>query len=85
MEEDKMFVELSKKLSEVDNSLGIVLNVSKNIFTVGVYSSYTDIIYSFSSTDLLEAYQKVDNFINCLKSSEEFDKLVKEIEEEAIV
>ena len=80
-----MFVELSKKLSNVDDSLGIVLNVRKNIFTIGVYSSYTDVIYSFSSTNLLEAYQKVDNFIDCLRSSEKFDNLMREIEEEAIV
>lgn len=80
-----MFVELSRKLSSVDDSLGIILNVDGPIFTVGVYSSYTDVIYSFSSTDLLEAYQKVDNFIDCLRSSEKFDNLMKDIEEVDLV
>ena len=80
-----MFVELSKKLSSVDDSLGIILNVSGVMFTIGVYSTYTDVIYSFSSTDLLEAYKKVDNFIDCLRSSEKFDSLVKDIEEVDLV
>lgn len=80
-----MLIELSKKLSNVDDSLGIILNVKNNIYTIGVYSYYTDIIYSFSSTNLLECYQKVDHFIDCLKSSSKFDELVREIEEEAIV
>jgi len=80
-----MIIELSRKLSKVDDSLGIILNVKDNIYTIGVYSYYTDVIYSFSSTNLLECYQRVDNFIDCLTSSDRFDELVKEIEEEAIV
>ena len=81
-----MILELVRRLSEVDDSLSLSMNVSSD----GVYSFAVDgmdmfgEIYCFSSTDVSECYSKISNFIDCLNDSEKFFSLVKEIESKSL-
>ena len=76
-----MFLELVKKLSDVDDNLTLSLNLSKdNVWTISIDGmEYGGYLYSFSSTDIKECYDKVDYFIGCLKDSDKFMSLVEDI------
>ena len=81
-----MLFELVRKLRDVDDAMSIAINLSKDsVWTISVdgmeVGSY---LYSYSSTDLLEAINKVDNFIDALTDNEKFEKLLKDILEEPI-
>ena len=79
-----MLFELIRKLRDVDDELSIAINLSKdNVYTLSIdgmeKGSY---MYSYSSTDLLEAINKLDNFIDCLTNTEKFEALINEILDE---
>lgn len=74
-----MFLELCKKLDKTDKDLSIFLKTDGCLFSVGVMNEFQDILYSFTSSDALEAYTKTDRFIECLSDSSKMDKLIKEI------
>ena len=71
-----MFIELVKKLRDIDDSLSLCLNMSKdNVYTISIDGmEMGGYIYSFSSTDIKECYNKIDYFIDCLDDN---DKLAK--------
>ena len=81
-----MFTELLRKLRDVDEDLSLAINLSKdNVYTISVDGmEMSGYLYSYSSTDLLEAINKIDNFIDALTDNEKFEKLLKDILEQPI-
>ena len=76
-----MFLELVKKLRDVDDSLSLSLNLSEdNVYTISIDGmEYGGYLYSFSSTDIKECYDKVAYFIECLDDSDKFVGLLEDI------
>lgn len=76
-----MFLELVKRLRDVDESLSLCLNLSKdNVYTISIDGMEVGgYLYSFSSTDIKECYDKVEYFIQCLNDSDKFVKLIDNI------
>ena len=76
-----MFVELARKLKDADSNFKLSLHISKD----GVYTLSVDAMdmageyYSFSSTSLLECYNKVYYFAEALGDTDKFNKLVNDI------
>lgn len=76
-----MFVELARKLKDADSNFKVSLHLSNE----GVYTLSVDAMdmlgeyYSYSSTSLLECYEKVWNFIEALGDTDKFNKLLNEI------
>lgn len=81
-----MFTELLRKLRDVDEDLSLAINLSKdNVYTISVDGmEMSGYLYSYSSTDLLEVINRVDNFIEALTDNEKFEKLLKDILEQPI-
>lgn len=76
-----MLFELVRKLKAIDDSMSIAINLSKdNVWTLSVDGMEVgEYLYSYSSTDLLEAINKIDNFIDCLTDNSKFEKLLSSI------
>lgn len=75
-----MFIELAKKLRDIDSNLSLMLSVDNTLFTLGVYNPSENVAYySFSSTDLLETYQRVNKYISCLGSATKMSNFVEEV------
>lgn len=79
-----MELELAKRLNEIDKDLYLSISYDGSLIELGVESSYIGTIYSYGTTDLLEAYNKIEEFIDCLKSPEKFNSLIKSILEEPL-
>lgn len=82
-----MFIELVKRLSKLDDSLKLSLNLTADgVFTIAIEGTgyENDCYYSYSSTDIVECYDKAKYFIECLSDSDMFDKLVNEISNELL-
>lgn len=76
-----MISDLAFRASSVDEDLSILINVSSDMYTMGVYSTVLGVMYVYSSTSLEECYSKVSNYIDCLTNSEKMDSLMKEVAE----
>lgn len=76
-----MFLELVKRLRDIDSNLSLSLNLSKdNVYTISIDGMEVGgYLYSFSSTDIKECYDKVDYFIQCLNDTDKFVKLMDDI------
>lgn len=74
-----MIIDLSKRANKVDEALSIFINVSDEMYTLGVYADELGPIYSFSSTDLEECYSRVSKFVDCLTNGEKMDKFMEEV------
>lgn len=76
-----MILELVKRLREIDDNLSLAINLSKdNVYTFSIDSNEIgSYLYSFSSTNVKECYDKIDNFIDCLEDNEKFCNLFEEI------
>lgn len=79
-----MELELAKRLNGVDKDLYLTISYDGNIVELGVGAEGIGQLYSFATTNLLEAYNKIDKFIDCLKSPDKFDALLKGILEEPL-
>lgn len=79
-----MELELAKRLNEIDKDLYLSISYDGSLIELGVESSDIGTIYSYGTTDLLEAYNKIEEFIDCLKSPEKFSSLIKSILEEPL-
>ena len=79
-----MELELAKRLNEIDKDLYLSISYDGSLIELGVESSDIGTIYSYGTTDLLEAYNKIEEFIYCLKSPEKFSSLIKSILEEPL-
>lgn len=79
-----MELELAKRLNEIDKNLYLSISYDGSLIELGVESSDIGTIYSYATTNLLEAYNKIEEFINCLKSPEKFNSLIKSILEEPL-
>ena len=74
-----MISDLAFRANNVDEDLSILINVSSDIYTMGVYSSVLGTMYSYSSTSLEECYSRVSEYIDCLKDNDKMDKFVEEV------
>lgn len=76
-----MLLEFAQRLGKIDNSLSLRLRYGKGILTVEVYNEELGDIYTYSSTSILDVYNRVDKFISCLedKDSTSLFKLLDEI------
>ena len=76
-----MFLEFVQRLGKIDRSLSLRLRYGKGILTVEVYNEGLGDIYTYSSTSILDVYNRVDKFISCLedKDSTSLLKLLYEI------
>ena len=76
-----MFLEFAQRLGKIDSSLSLRLRYGKGILTVEVYNEGLGDIYTYSSTSVVDAYNRVDKFISCLedKDSTSLFKLLDEI------
>lgn len=76
-----MFLELARKLKDTDSNFKVSLHLSGD----GVYTLSVDAMddigeyYSYSSTSILECYEKVYNFVEALGDTEKFNKLLNDI------
>lgn len=76
-----MFVDLCKRANAIDDCLSIIMNVDEGIYSLGVYAEGIGTIYSYSSTDLPETFEKVNRFIDCLTDKDKFKNLFNEVQE----
>ena len=76
-----MLLEFAQRLGKIDSSLSLRLRYGKGILTVEVYNEGLGDIYTYSSTSILDVYNRVDKFISCLedKDSASLFKLLDEI------
>ena len=76
-----MFLEFAQRLGKIDSSLSLRLRYGKGILTVEVYNEGLGDIYTYSSTSILDVYNRVGKFISCLedKDSTSLFKLLYEI------
>lgn len=76
-----MLLEFAQRLGKIDSSLSLRLRYGKGILTVEVYNEGLGDIYTYSSTSILDVYNRVDKFIYCLedKDSTSLFKLLDEI------
>ena len=76
-----MLLEFAQRLGKIDSSLSLRLRYGKGILTVEVYNEGLGDIYTYSSTSILDVYNRVDKFISCLedKDSTLLFKLLDEI------
>ena len=76
-----MLLEFAQRLGKIDRSLSLRLRYGKSILTVEVYNEGLGDIYTYSSTSILDVYNRVDKFISCLedKDSTSLFKLLDEI------
>ena len=79
-----MIVDLAKRCSKIDEDLSIIINVVDGMYSLGVYAFDIGTIYSYSSTDLTESYNRVNKFIDALSSNDKFDELVEEVLEKSL-
>ena len=76
-----MFLEFAQRLGKIDSSLSLRLRYGKGILTVEVYNEGLGDIYTYSSANVVDVYNRVDKFISCLedKDSTSLFKLLYEI------
>lgn len=76
-----MLLEFAERLGKVDSSLSLRLRYGKGILTIEVYNEVLGDIYTYSSTSILDVYNRVNKFISCLedKDSTSLFKLLDEI------
>lgn len=74
-----MITDLAFRANKVDESLSVFINVSEDMYTLGLYADSTGTIYSYTSTNLEECYSRVSKFIDCLTNNEKMDKFVEEV------
>lgn len=77
-----MITDLAFRANRIDEDLSIIINVSEDMYTLGVYAEGLGTMYSYSSTDLEECYSRVSKFIDCLTNGNKMDKFIKEVLEE---
>ena len=65
-----MLLEFAQRLGKIDSSLSLRLRYGKGILTVEVYNEGLGDIYTYSSTSILDVYNRVDKFISCLEDKD---------------
>lgn len=76
-----MLFYLAEKFGNIDEDITLKVSSSNGTYSVGVMFGEEE-VYFFSSTDMLEVIERVNNFYQALLDSDLFDRLQKEIEEE---
>ena len=71
-----MILELAKKLP---NGLGIGIEVVGNQYKIAVVNNIMLELYSFTSTNPIEVFNKVNNYIDTLDNWEKFEEFYSDI------
>ena len=71
-----MILELAKKLP---NGLGIGIEVVDNLYKIAVVNGLLLELYSFTSTNPIEVFNKVNNYIETLDNWEKFEEFYSDI------
>ena len=76
-----MLLELVKRLRDIDSNLSLAINLSEDgVYTFSIDSmNVGSYLYSYSSTDCIDCYNKILYFINALTDNEKFEKLFDDI------
>lgn len=78
-----MLLELCKRLSRIED-LSLEVKYDGSRIQLQVKNDEIGSLYSYSCYDVKEAYDKVNEFIECLVDSSKFDKLRSDILEVAL-
>ena len=71
-----MILELAKKLPE---GLGIGIEVRDNIYKISVVNGLLLELYSFSSPNPIEVFNRVNNYIDTLDNWDKFEEFYSDI------
>ena len=71
-----MILELAKKLPE---GLGIGIEVRDNIYKISVVNGLLLELYSFSSTNPIEVFNRVNSYIDTLDDWDKFEEFYSDI------
>ena len=71
-----MILELAKKLPE---GLGIGIEVRDNIYKISVVNGWLLELYSFSSPNPIEVFNRVNNYIDTLDNWDKFEEFYSDI------
>lgn len=74
-----MITDLAFRANKVDEALSIFINVTEDMYTLGIYADDIGPLYSYSSTNLEECYSRVSKFIDCLTNGEKMEKFMDEV------
>ena len=77
-----MLLDLARKFNSISSDLSITISASNSgMVSFGVHSDSIGDLYTYSSTDVSECYEKLLRFAECLEDSDKFDRLITEIME----
>ena len=71
-----MILELAKKLPE---GLGVGIEVRDNIYKISIVNNLLLELYSFSSTNPIEVFNRVNNYIDTLDNWDKFEEFYSDI------
>ena len=71
-----MILELAKKLPE---GLGVGIEVRDNIYKISVVNNLLLELYSFSSTNPIEVFNRVNSYIDTLDNWDKFEEFYSDI------
>lgn len=71
-----MILELAKKLPE---GLGVGIEVRDNIYKISIVNNLLLELYSFSSTNPIEVFNRVNSYIDTLDDWDKFEEFYSDI------
>ena len=71
-----MILELAKKLPE---GLGVGIEVRDNIYKISIVNNLLLELYSFSSTNPIEVFNRVNRYIDTLDNWDKFEEFYSDI------
>ena len=71
-----MILELAKKLPE---GLGVGIEVRDNIYKISIVNNLLLELYSFSSTNPIEVFTRVNSYIDTLDNWDKFEEFYSDI------
>lgn len=71
-----MILELAKKLPE---GLGVGIEVRDNIYKISIVNNLLLELYSFSSTNPIEVFNRVNSYIETLDNWDKFEEFYSDI------
>lgn len=71
-----MILELAKKLPE---GLGVGIEVRDNIYKISIVNNLLLELYSFSSTNPIEVFNRVNSYIDTLDNWDKFEEFYSDI------
>jgi len=75
-----MLLQLAECVSSLDSGLSLSINKTDSLYTFKVVSEDIGDMYSFSSTNSYECFDKIVKYIEAMSDADKFVSLIKEIE-----